>query len=119
MASSDQDILKSKLSEVEALLAYFKQAVTAEKDIPKDTAPDGGDNNETQNNDDRVSPSMTDTRDEVTREPFKALFYDKKEILSLKEAHDLFENENNVVTEMPNKPSAGEVFLFKAKNESS
>ena len=87
MAFSDQDILKSKLSEVEALLAYFKQAVTAEKDISKDTAPDGGDNNETQNNDERVPPIMTDTRDEVTREPFKALFYDKKEILSLKEAY--------------------------------
>ena len=101
MASSD--ILKSKLSEVEALLAYFKQA--AEKDISKDTVPDG-DNNETQNNDERVPPIMTDTQDEVPREPFKALFYDKKEILSLKEAHDIFENEKDVITEMPNKPSA-------------
>ena len=114
MASSD--ILKSKLSEVEALLAYFKQA--AEKDISKDTVPDG-DNNETQNNDEIVPPIMTDTQDEVPREPFKALFYDKKEILSLKEAHDIFEKEKDVITEMPNKPSAGEVFLFKAKNESS
>ena len=46
MASSDKDILKSKLSEVEALLAYFKQAVTAEEATSKDTAPDGGDNND-------------------------------------------------------------------------
>ena len=84
MAFSDQDILKSKLSEVEALLAYFKQAVTAEEGISKDIVPDGGDNNETQNNDERVSPPITDTQDEMTREPFKALFYDKKEILSLK-----------------------------------
>ena len=90
MASSDKDILKSKLSEVEALLAYFKQAVSAEEGISKDTAPEGGDNNETQNNDERVPPTMTDTQDEVTREPFKALFYDKKEILSLKEAHNIF-----------------------------
>ena len=114
MASSD--ILKSKLSEVEALLAYFKQA--AEKDISKDTAPDG-DNNETQKNNEIVPTIMTDTQDEVPREPFKALFYNKKEILSLKKARNIFENEKDVITEMPNKPSAGEVFLFKAKNESS
>ena len=39
--------------------------------------------------------------------------------LSLKEAHDLFENEENVITEMPNKPTAGEVILYKGKDEAS
>ena len=57
-------------------------------------------------------------RDE-NAEPFKSLYYDKKEILSLKEAHDLFENEEKAITEMPNKPTAGEVILYKGKDEAS
>ena len=52
-------------------------------------------------------------------EPFKALAYDRQDILSLKEAAEFFNDESKAISQMPFKPSAGEVYLFKAKSVSA
>ena len=118
MASND--ILKSKLSEVESLLTFLKNAV--DKDVTnvnekdkENVVTDGEAENAT------VPPptEVAELDRNENGEPFKSLFYDKKEILSLKEALDLFEKEEKAITEMPTKPTAGEVILYRGKDEAS
>ena len=108
MASND--LLQSKLSEVETILTFLKKAVNKEVADDKDKDDEVTDGEAERNTALPPAEVAEGERDE-NAEPFKSLYYDKKEILSLKEAHDLFENEEKAITEMPNKPTAGEVIL--------
>ena len=80
-----------------------------------------------QNNlNDATENAMTTTEPEEdnsapveVNEPFKALAYDRQDILSLKEAAEFFNDESKAISQMPFKPSAGEVYLFKAKSVSA
>ena len=48
--------------------------------------------------------------------PYQALFYDRTKPLTLVEAAGLFDDESKAIEEMPNKPSGGEVYLFRGKS---
>ena len=65
------------------------------------------------------SNTSENTSEEANTEPFKALFYDRKDILTLSEAASMFGLESQAIYEMPFKPVSGEVYLFKGRNETS
>ena len=103
-----RDDLKLKLNELESVLAGLKNAMN--KDATTDVTDDEPEID--------VVPPIEVPEPEIITEPFKSIYYDRKDILTLAEAHDLFEDESKAIMEMPNKPTSGEVILFKAKNES-
>ena len=94
------DDVESQVKQIENMLLLLKQSMT---------------NKTVENQNDEVSEPL------VTREtePFQALFHDKTELLSLTEAANLFSLESKSISEMPFKPVAGSVYLFKGNEKTA
>ena len=117
--ASEGDILKN----MEALMRAFTELKQKEKEKEelrlKEKEKEELRVKEKQNED-----CSTNVYDEISVEdipeiarPFKALSFNKREPLCLKEALSYFDQESKAVTEFPWKPQGGTVVLFKAKTK--
>ena len=71
--------------------------------------------NEEESENDKVEKE-TESLPETAR-PYQPIAFGQKKSLGLNQVLDYFEKEEKSITEMPFKPKAGEVILFRAKSD--
>ena len=105
------DDLKKQMNDVEKLLSLIKNQLNQDESSEENVVGDTEVRADT-----IVHETVEEEELPENARPFQCLAYNKNKPLSLQEVLGYFKDESKAITKMPDKPSAGEVILFKAKD---